>query len=179
VLNHAIAGDEAALDRVVNAEGSAGAGESTDHAIARFDGTDGALQDSAASVDDSGAVVCTGVIFPASAEAPTVSQADQTVDSTNGENAGLVAQSATGDTSDGGDAYIQPGTGTGSDGSGQVRNAAGEVLVRVLDDKIAFYNGTPTVAQQTVTGLTTDPAVINLFAALEALGLIVDGHTES
>lgn len=53
ILNHALAGDEDALARIVNPPGSAGVGESTDHALARFDGTDGALQDSGVLVDDS------------------------------------------------------------------------------------------------------------------------------
>jgi len=56
-------------------------------------------------------------------------------------------------------------------------NLDGWTMGQTATDPISFYGATP-VAKQTVTGSAgANTALINLLAALEALGLIVDSST--
>lgn len=63
--------------------------------------------------------------------APRITQADETVSSTNGDTFLIKAQNATGATSNGGDLDLQPGTGTSVHGTVRMRDAAGTERLRV------------------------------------------------
>jgi hypothetical protein len=187
---------ESALDaihRLISALAETTATEltSTDNAIARFDGTEGALQDSAASVNNSGDITGRNLVatvsvftgndfsFDEESDSPQLNQVASAVDSATGYHMIVKAQSCTGATSTGGDLRLKGGTGTSANGATQILDTSNNPVVEVggTDETLGFYGETPT-AKPEITGETSDPVAISIAAALATLGLATDSHTE-
>jgi hypothetical protein len=129
-----------------------------DNTIARFSGTEGAIQESSVVIDDSenmsgvGTFGCTGaatlgstcslggdVTFTAAVVTPTITQTADATESVTADDMGMIAQTASGATSTGGSAFVQGGTGTSTNGAAELRDSAGTALLRAgpADDNLA------------------------------------------
>lgn len=72
-----------------------------------------------------------------------------------------------------GDVQIAPAAGP----TWSIQDGSGNLMVSVTDPAELSFYGVATVARQTITGAPVDPVLVDLLAALEALGLIIDSTT--